>query len=99
MDQLDAVAPRRQCVARDRERVLVAIEADDPRRAALEERACVAAQADGAVNEESALFGPQMVQDLRRHDGNVGRQMPNSDSARASSSVYGSRCSFVRNRS
>ena len=98
--ELDAIAPRRQRLARAGERVEVAIEADEPRRAGFEQRARVAAEADGAVDEEAAALGPQIAaSDLGGHDRDVRHQMPNSDSARASSSVYGSRCSLVRKRS
>ena len=58
------------------------------------------AEADRAVDEDSAALGLQMPQHLGGEDGDVAvHQMPNSESARASSSVYGSRCSLVRNRS
>ncbi len=99
--QLDAIAPRRQRFAGAGERVEVAIEADEARRARFEQRARVAAEADGAVDEQAAVaFGPQSSSsDLGGHDRDVGHQMPNSESARASSSVYGSRCSLVRKRS
>ena len=85
--ELDAVAPRRQRLARARQRVEVAIEADDARRARLEQRARVAAEPDRAVDEQPAPLGAEMLQDLGGHDRDVRHQMPNSDSARASSSV------------
>ena len=49
---------------------------------------------------EAARLRAKEVENLGGHDRDVrGHQMPNSDSARASSSVYASRCSFVRKRS
>jgi len=65
----------------------------------------VAAEADGAIDEQPAALGLEVLQDFRRQHGNVtgvaerGRQIPNSDNARASSSVYGSRWSLATNRS
>ena len=60
----------------------------------------MAAEAYRAVKEQPTALRLQMAQYLRGHNGHVAvRQMPNSDSARASSSVYGSRCSLLRNRS
>ena len=44
-----------------RERVEIAIEADDARRAGLEQRARVAAEADRAVDEQAAALGPQVA--------------------------------------
>ena len=99
MHELDAIAPRRERVAGAGERVEIAIEADDARGAGFEQRARVAAEADGAVDEQPALLGPEMLQDLGGHDRDVRHQMPNSDSACASSSVYGSRCSLACRRS
>ena len=99
MDQLDAIAPGCERFGGAGEGVEIAIEADHPRRARLEEGARVAAETDGAVDEEAALLGAQVLQDFGRHDGNVRHQMPNSARARASSSVYGSRCSFATKRS
>jgi hypothetical protein len=100
VDELDAVAPQRQRLARAGERVRIAVEPDQPRRTRFEERAGVAPEPDGAVDEEPALLGAQEVEHFGGHDRHVRRhQMPNSDSARASSSVYASRCSFVRKRS
>ena len=55
----------------------------------------MAAEADRAVDEEAAARRLEQRQRLRDEDGRVlrgHRQIPNSDSARASSSVYGSRC-------
>ena len=61
-------------------------------------RACPA-ESDRAVDEKAAAFRPQELEHFSRHDRYVDRQIPNSDSARASSSVYASRCSLVRRRS
>ena len=97
--QLDAVAPGRQRFARARQRVEIAVEPDDPRGAGFEQRSRVAAEPDRAVDEQTALFGAQMLEDLGGHDRDVRHQMPNSDNARASSSVKGSRCSFACRRS
>ena len=99
MHQLDAVAPGRERFARARERVGIAIEADDARGAGFEQRARVAAESDGAIDEQAAALGPQELDDGRGHHGHVRHQIPDSDNARASSSVYGSRCILVRNRS
>src|SRR5437762_2332340 len=99
MYELDAVAPRRERFARLRQRVEIAIQADDPRRAGFEQRAGMAAQADRAVHEQPALLGTKALQDFGGHHRNVRHQIPYSERARASSSVYASRCSLVRNRS
>ena len=100
VDQLDAIAPRRERVAGARQRVEIAVEADHPRGAGLEQRARVAAEPDRAVDEQPAPLGAEMLEDLGGHHRDVLRhQMPNSDSALASSSVYGSRCSFACSRS
>ena len=64
--QLDAIAPRRERLARARERVAIAIEADEPRRARFEQRARVAAEADRAVDEQAAALRPQLLQRPRR---------------------------------
>ena len=53
----------------------------------------------GTIDEDAAALGLQVLQRFGGQDRNVRAQMPNSESARASSSEYGSRCSFVRNRS
>jgi hypothetical protein len=45
------------------------------------------------------VIGLEMLQRFSGQDGNVRDQMPNSDSARASWSEYGTLCSFVRRRS
>ena len=94
VDQLHAVGPRG-------ERVGVAIQADEARRARFEKRARVAAEADGAVDEQAAATRLQELERFGGHDRNVGlrHQMPNCASARASSSVKGSRCIFVSKRS
>ena len=91
MHQQDAVAPGRERRAGAGQRVEVAIEADHARRAGLEQRARVPAEADGAVDKKTALLGPQELQHLGGHHRHVFHQMPNSERARASSSVYGSR--------
>ena len=98
--QIDAVGEGRQGRTRERQRLVVAIEADDARRARLEQRTRVAAQAHGTIDEDAARFRAQLTQDLGGQDGDVnGRHTPNSDSARASSSVKGSRCMRERKRS
>src|SRR5262245_50826244 len=99
VDELDAFAPRCERFGGAGESVAVAIESDEPRRPGLEQRAGVAAEADRAVDEEAAVFGTEELQDLGGHDRHVRHQIPNSASARASSSVYGSRCSLARKRS
>ena len=86
--------------ARLRESVEIPIDADDARGAGLEHHARVAAKAERAVDEDAAALGRKKLQRLRRHHRNMhGRQIPNSDSARASSSVNGSRCIFATKRS
>ena len=97
--QFDSIAPRQEPRARDPQRVQVAVEADEPRRARFEQRAGVSAEADGAIDEQAAAFGTQNAQHLGGHHRHVRHQIPNSDRARASSSVYGSRCSLARKRS
>jgi hypothetical protein len=99
VDELDAVVPWRESFAGACERIQVAVETDDARGARFEQRARVPAEADGAVDEEPALLGPKMMQDLGGHDRNVRHQIPNSDSAFASSSVKGSRWSLACRRS
>ena len=69
--ELDAVAPRRQRFARAGERVEVAIEADEARRAGFEQRARVAAEADGAVDEQAAVLGTEVLEDRGGHDRDV----------------------------
>ena len=59
MHQRHAIAKRRERLARDRERVAVAIDPDQPRRAALEHHARVAAEADRAIDEDAAALGLQ----------------------------------------
>ena len=72
MDELDAVAPTARASSRAlRERVGVAIEADDARRAGFEQRARVAAEADRAVDEQPAALGRRKLQDFGGHDGDV----------------------------
>ena len=85
--ELDAVAPRRERVAGARQRVEIAVEADDARGARFEQRARMAAEPDRAVDEQPALLGAQILQDFGGHDRDVRHQIPNSDSAFASSSV------------
>ena len=87
VDELDALAPRRERLGGARERVEVAIESDEPRRPGFEQRAGVAAETDRAVDEQAAVFGTEKLQDLGGHDRHVRHQIPNSASARASSSV------------
>ena len=59
--------------------------------AGLEERPRMAAKADRAIHEQSPALRSQVEQRLGGQDRDVRRQMPNSESARASSSVNGSR--------
>src|SRR5439155_2724800 len=58
--ELDPVAPWGQRRASDGERVEVAVEANQARRAGFEQRACMSAEADGTVDEQTAALGPQM---------------------------------------
>ena len=99
VNQLHAIAPRRQRFTRQFEGVLIAIEADEPGCPGFEQRPGMPAEPDGAVNENAAAFRLQELEHFSRHDRYVDRQIPNSDSVRASSSVYASRCSLVRRRS
>ena len=57
------------------------------------------AEADGTIDEDAAALGLQVLNPFGREDRDVCHQIPNSDSVRASSSVYGSRCILVRKRS
>ena len=68
---IDPVAPRRQRFPGAGERIEVAIEPDEARRARFEQRACVAAEPDGAVDEQSAVFGTEMLEDRGSHDRDV----------------------------
>ena len=100
--QLDAIAEGGEGVARDGQRVRIAIEADQAVGARVEERAAVAAETDRAVDEESATCRREDLDGFGHHDRLVlrlHRQIPNSASARASSSVYCSRCNLATNRS
>ena len=49
------------------------------------------AEADRAIDKQAAAVGAQLLEHFGREHRNVRDQMPNSESARASSSVYGSR--------
>ena len=84
VDQLHAVGPRGERRAGACERVGVAIQADEARRASFEQRARVAAEADGAVDEQAAATRLQELERFGGHDWNVGlrHQMPNCASAR-----------------
>ena len=100
MDQLDAIVEGGQRLGREGQRLGIAVEPDDPCRARGEHRPRVPAQADRAVHEHAAARHGQQIDGLGHEDGFVKRhQIPNSASARASSSVNGSRCSFDVNRS
>jgi hypothetical protein len=85
--ELDTIAKRRQTGARCGERMRIAVEAEHACGAGLEQRLRVAAEADGAVDEQAASFRAQERERLGREHGDVCDQIPNSDSARASSSV------------
>jgi len=89
MHERDAIAEGRERLARDPQGSGVPIECDDVRRTALEQRARMPAQADGAVDEDSAARRQQHVEHFAHHHRLVShrRQMPNSASALASSSV------------
>ena len=102
--ELDAIAERREPLAAQsasasgsRSRPI------SRRRARFEQRARVPAEADRAVDEQAAARRLEQRERLGDHDRFVRRrrrhQIPNSDSARASSSVYGSRCSLATKRS
>src|SRR5438067_1336551 len=100
MDEIRFRGPRLERLSRLRERIGIAIDADDARGAGFKHRACVAAEADRAVHEDAATPGQQKAQGFRRHYRNMRRrQTPNSDNARASSSVNGSECIFATKRS
>src|SRR5947208_2218132 len=99
MHELDAIAERRERGGRSIESIAIAVEPDQARGASLEQCARVTAEPHSTIDEDAPLFGMQMLKNLGGHDRNVRHQIPNSERARASSSVYASRCSFVRNRS
>jgi hypothetical protein len=104
VDQLNAIAESRQGFARDRQSVEIAIQPEHAVRSRLEQRAAVAAEADRTVDEHAAARGLELLQHFGDHHGLVRgrhrhRQIPNSARARASSSVYGSRCIFETKRS
>src|SRR4029453_110706 len=92
---------RRQRLARDCERAGIAIETQHAAGPGVEECATVPTKADRAVDEQAATRRGQKVQHFRNHHGLVLHcgQIPNSESALASSSVKGSRCIFATNRS
>ena len=97
--EIDPFAPRRQRLARAVERVEIAVESDDPGGAGRQQRAGVPAEAHRTIDEDAAALGLQVLNPFSSEDRDVRDQIPNSDSARASSSVYGSRCILVRKRS
>src|SRR5262249_33664310 len=99
MHEINVVGPGGECGCRGGQRAAVAIQSNDPGRAALQQRLRVATESDGAVDEEPAALGTQIMQRGAGENGNVSGQTPNSDKARASSSVYGSRCILLRSRS
>src|SRR4029453_17073929 len=98
MDEIDSIAPGRQRLRGTGQRVSIAIQADQPGRTGFEQRPRVAAEAHGTIDEHAAALRAQMLQHFGGHDRDVSHQTPNSDSARASLSVYGSRCILVRKR-
>ena len=94
--ELDAIGPRRQRRrAPAASACAIAIEADDACRAGFEQRARVAAEPDGAVDEQAAALGLQVAAALPRSArARAPLKCRTPTSARASSSVYGSRCSL-----
>jgi hypothetical protein len=64
VDELDPVEPGAERFARARERIGIAIESDEAGRAVFEDRAGVAAEADGAVDEEAAALGSELGEHL-----------------------------------
>ena len=91
MNERHAIAPRRQRLAGPLERLGIAVEPEDSTCAGFEKSARMPAEADRAIDEQAAAFRAQLLEHLGRENGNVRDQMPYSESARASSSVYGSR--------
>ena len=85
--ELDPIAPRRERVACARQRLRIAIESDQPGGATGENLRGMAAEPDRTIEEDSATPGSEIAQHFVAQDGDVRDQMPNSDSARASSSV------------
>jgi hypothetical protein len=49
----------------------VAIESNQPRRAALDQRACVPPEADGAIDEEASALRLEQFGDFVQEDGGV----------------------------
>ena len=69
--------PRRDSVARaQRQRVAIAIEADEPRRARFEQRARVAAEAHRTIDEDAAAFRTQLPQHFGGQDRDVRASNP-----------------------
>ncbi len=91
MDKFDTIRPRRKRHAGLGERIGIAVEADETCGARFAEGARMAAESNGAVHEHTARRRLQVPQRLVGHHRDVADQMPNSASARASSSVYASR--------
>ena len=88
--QLDAIAERRERRARHARAPSGRDRARSAASRRLEQRARVAAEADGAVDEQAAARRLQAARSTSAiSTGSCARQIPNSDSARASSSVYG----------
>ena len=59
----------------ERQRVAIAVEADEPCRAMSEQGMRVTAESDGAVDEDTAMFGLQVLEHLRSHHGQVRHRM------------------------
>jgi hypothetical protein len=91
VNEVDALRPRRQGLSSAIESIQVAVQSDDSVGARCQQGARVTAEPHGAVDEYTAAFRSQLLHHFRGHDGLMVRQIPNSESARASSSVYGSR--------
>ena len=89
MHELDPIAKTRERRSRVLQRIDVAIETNHAVGSGLEQRTAVAAESHGAVDEEPAACGIEQRHRLYDEHRFVRREahIPNSDSARASSSV------------
>jgi hypothetical protein len=83
MDQFHPVGPRRQVVPCHGDGRGIAIEPEDSRGAGLQERAGMAAEPDGAIDEVAASLRLEVQQRFGGQHGDVGRQIPNSASAQS----------------
>ena len=71
MDQLDLPRPLRESLARDGQRVRIPVDPDEPRRARLEQRRRVTAEAQRAIDEHPAAPGRESLHHLGPHHRNM----------------------------